>query len=349
MFEIIENIGISGSQYINALLTIAFYIVIAILVNLFITRVLKKLVSRTKTNLDDDIIRILHIPVFLTIILYSVVYSVASMNLSHDYLFYTSNFIYSVIAILWMIAFIRISNEIVKSAVNKSASDTSGLSRDIAPLLGNIIKFAIFIAGLMTLLSIWSIDITPLLASAGIVGVAAAIAAKDTLSNFFGGISIFFDKPYKIGDYIDLEGKERGEVVHIGIRSTRIKTRDDIQISIPNSIIANSKIINESAPVPKFRIRIPVGIAYGSDVDKVQSILIQIAIDNNNVHDDPEPRVRFREFGDHSLKFELLCWAEDPALRGLTIHELNLAIYNAFNKHGIEIPFPQTDINIKNK
>jgi MscS family membrane protein len=348
MFDLIENLGFSGSHYINAIFTIAFFVIIAILVNLFITRVLKKIVSRTKTNLDDNIIRILHIPVFITIILSSVTYVVDSLIINSDYYFYTTNISYSIITILWTIAFIRISSEFVNSAVNKSANDTSGLSRDIAPLLGNIIKFAIFIAGLMTMLSIWRIDITPLLASAGIVGVAAAIAAKDTLSNFFGGISIFFDKPYKIGDYIDLEGKERGEVVHIGIRSTRIKTRDDIQISIPNSIIANSKIINESAPVPKFRIRIPVGVAFGSDVDKVQSILIQIAIENNNVHEDPEPRVRFREFGDHSLKFELLCWAEDPALRGLTIHELNLAIYKAFNEQGIVIPFPQTDVHIKN-
>ncbi len=162
-------------------------------------------------------------------------------------------------------------------------------------------------------------------------------------------LSIFFDKPYKIGDYIDLEGKERGEVVHIGIRSTRIKTRDDIQISIPNSIIANTKIINESAPVPKFRIRIPIGVAYGSDLDKVQEILVRLAKENGNVHEDPEPRARFREFGDSSLKFELLCWAEDPALRGLTIHELNLAIYKAFNENGIVIPYPQTDVHIKGR
>lgn len=349
MFNLIENLGISGSHFINALLTIAVFIFIAFLVNLFITRVVKKLVSKTKTNLDDDIIRILHAPVFLTIILYSVTYAVSALRLSGDYSFYINNIVYSVIALLWLIAFLRISNEVIKSAVARSAAEPSGLSRDIAPLLGNIIKIALFIAGLMILLTIWNIDITPLLASAGIVGVAVAIAAKDTLSNFFGGISIFFDKPYKIGDYIDLEGKERGEVVHIGIRSTRIKTRDDIQISIPNSIIANTKIINESAPVPKFRIRIPIGVAYGSDLDKVQEILVRLAKENGNVHDDPEPRARFREFDDSSLKFELLCWAEDPALRGLTIHELNLAIYKAFNENGIEIPFPQADVRIKRK
>lgn len=166
-----------------------------------------------------------------------------------------------------------------------------------------------------------------------------AFAAKDTIANFFGGISIFVDRPYKIGDYIVLDKGERGEVVEIGIRSTRIKTRDDILISIPNSIIANTKIINESVPIPKFRVRIPIGVAYGSDIDLVEKTLIEIASENENILQEPEPRVRFREFGESSLNFELLCWAKEPALRGLTV-------YNNFKKKGIKIPFPQRDIHI---
>ncbi|MEW6002875.1 MAG: mechanosensitive ion channel domain-containing protein [Nitrospirota bacterium] len=149
-----------------------------------------------------------------------------------------------------------------------------------------------------------------------------------------------------IGDYIVLNTGERGEVVEIGIRSTRIKTRDDILISIPNSIIANTKIINESAPIPNFRVRIPVGVAYGSDIDVVEKTLIEIASQNENILKEPRPRVRFREFGESSLNFELLCWAKDPALRGLTVHELNKAIYKKFNERGIKIPFPQRDVHI---
>ena len=164
----------------------------------------------------------------------------------------------------------------------------------------------------MVILSIWKINITPLLASAGIAGLAIAIAAKDTLSNFFGGISIFMDRPYKIGDYIVLDSGERGEVVAIGMRSTRMKTRDDILISIPNSILANSKIINESAPVPNFRVRIPVSVAYGSDIDLVEKTLLDIASKNDQILQEPVPRVRFREFGDSALNFQLLCWAREP-------------------------------------
>ena len=158
---------------------------------------------------------------------------------------------------------------------------------------------------------------------------------------------LFRSRPYKIGDYIVLDQGERGAVVEIGIRSTRIKTRDDILISIPNSIIANTKIINESAPHPNFRVRIPASVAYGSDINKVEEILIEIASENENIISDPEPRVRFRQFGDSSLNFELHCWAKEPALRGKTIHEVNRAIYNKFHEAGITIPFPHRTVYLR--
>ncbi|BCB96620.1 hypothetical protein JZK55_15420 [Dissulfurispira thermophila] len=162
----------------------------------------------------------------------------------------------------------RISNIIIEDAIHK-VSDVTGLSKDIIPLIKNVSKIAIIIASLMVILSIWKINITPIIASAGIAGAAVALAAKDTIANFFGRISVFADKPCKIGDFIVIDKADRGEVISIGIRSTRIKTVDDIMITIPNSIIANSKIINESAPTPNIRVRIPVSVAYGSNIDLV--------------------------------------------------------------------------------
>jgi MscS family membrane protein len=169
------------------------------------------------------------------------------------------------------------------------------------------------------------------------------------IANFLGGISVFVDKPFTIGDYIVLDKGERGEVVAIGVRSTRIKTRDDVLITIPNSIVANSKIINESAPMPNFRVRIPVSVAYGSDIDLVQATLLAIAGKNENVLTDPIPNVRFREFGESALNFELLCWISEPAMRGLTVHDLNCAVYRTFSETGITIPFPQRDVHIHQK
>jgi small-conductance mechanosensitive channel len=208
-------------------------------------------------------------------------------------IFYSEGLLYSVLTVLWMITFLRISSILIEHFMHKQA-DVSGLHKDIMPVVENISKITIIVVSLMVLLSLWKINITPLVASAGIAGAVVAFAAKDTMSNVFGGISIFFDKPFKIGDYIILDKAERGEVVSIGIRSTRIKTRDDIMITVPNSIIANSKIVNESAPVPQFRIRVPVSCAYGSDIDRVEKILLEIASGNDNVLIEPLPRVRFR-------------------------------------------------------
>ncbi|MDJ0883628.1 MAG: mechanosensitive ion channel family protein [Desulfobacterales bacterium] len=183
-------------------------------------------------------------------------------------------------------------------------------------------------------------------ASAGIAGLALALAARETLANFFGGISILMDRPFKTGDFILLESGERGMVVNVGIRSTRLLTRDDIQIAIPNSIITNTKVINESAPQPRFRVRIKVGVTYDADIDHVETTLLEITQANQLVCKSPEPRVRFRSFGDSALDFELLCWANNPIDKGRLIHELNRAIYKAFKAEGIEIPFPQRDVHL---
>ncbi|MCP4663633.1 MAG: mechanosensitive ion channel, partial [bacterium] len=159
---------------------------------------------------------------------------------------------------------------------------------------------------------------------------------------------IFADTPFKVGDFIVLESGERGEVRHIGIRSSRIQTRDDIEITVPNSILANTKIINEAGgPARHHRIRVKVGVAYGSDVDQVRRILLEVAHDEPEVCQEPEPRVRFRNFGDSGLDFELLSWVDEPILRGKVLDALNTEVYKRFNAEGIEIPYPKRDLYLR--
>jgi MscS family membrane protein len=184
-------------------------------------------------------------------------------------------------------------------------------------------------------------------ASAGIAGFAVAMAAKDSLSNLFGGLTIFMDRPFRRGDYIVLNNNQRGEVVQIGIRSTRIKTRDDVMISVPNSIITNAMIVNQSSPEPMFRVRIKIGVAYGTDIRQVEEILMQQVVSTPIAAKHPEPSVRFRAFGASSLDFELLCWVRRPEDSGRLTHILNTGIYNALNEAGIKIPFPQQDVYIR--
>jgi len=253
MTELIRSLHITDSAYLNALIAVIVFIILAWFVDVFVDKVLRRFTHFTKSDLDDHVLDVIHRPLFYSVILVGLLVVFVDLNPSAKTLYILKASIYSVFTLLWCVTIIRTGNTIIGHSVS-TVQDTTGLSKDVEPLVENILLIVVIIGGAFLVLTIWNINVTPLLASAGIVGVLVALAAKDTVGNFFGGISIFVDKPFKIGDYIVLDGKERGEVVMIGIRSTRIKTRDDILITIPNSIIANSKIVNESAPQPQFRI-----------------------------------------------------------------------------------------------
>ena len=241
---------------------------------------------------------------------------------------------------------VTIGNGFAELIITSKRFFVRNIDANLVRLISRIVTLVLLCVLLWNTSDYLGMSLTAIFASAGIVGLGVALAARETLANFFGGVSIFLDRPFKSGDYIVLDTGERGQVVEVGLRSTRLLTRDDVQISIPNSLMTNTKVINESAPRPLFRVRIKVGIAYGTDVDKVEEVLLSVASHNNLVAFAPEPRVRFRNFGDSSLDFELLCWARRPEDRGRLIHGLNHQIYKAFDVAGIQIPFPQRDIHL---
>jgi small-conductance mechanosensitive channel len=334
---------LTASKYFNAGVLLLASIVGAKLVDLLVTRGLSRITARTRFTFDDRLVEILHRPLFVSIVLFGAVQAVRYLQPPAQVELYTVNLLKSAAVLLWVVALYR-SISIIFTGLAVRIVDVTGLGKELVPLLENIAKAVLLAGAAMVLLSVWEKDITPILASAGIAGFAVAFAAKDTIANFFGGVSIFMDKPFKIGDYIILDSGERGEVVEIGLRSTKIKTRDDVLISIPNSIIASSKIINESAPQPRFRVRVPISVAYGSDIDRVEELLKEIALKNEYVVEKPSPRVRFRRFGDSGLEFELLCWVIEPRYKGRAVHYLNSEIYRRFAEEGIEIPYPKMDI-----
>jgi small-conductance mechanosensitive channel len=213
------------------------------------------------------------------------------------------------------------------------------------PLVRSGLMVVLVLVAAYLVLVAWDVNVTGLVASAGIVGLALSFAAQDTLGNLVAGIAILTDKPYRIGDYIVLDTGERGEVTHIGLRSTRLLTRDDVEVSIPNGQMGRAKIVNESGgPSQKYRLRIAVPVAYGEDLDQAMELMLAAAAAHPQVCATPEPRMRLREFGDSSLRFEMLCWIEQPAQRGLVAHDLNCGIYRAFAAAGVKIPFPQRDV-----
>jgi MscS family membrane protein len=215
------------------------------------------------------------------------------------------------------------------------------------PLLELLTRLFISLGASYALLITWGVNVGAILASAGFLGVVLGFAAKDSLSNLFSGFFIMVDSPCKKGDYIQLETGERGYITEIGMRSTRLMTRDDIEVIIPNSILANTRITNESGGHHvKERIRVNVGVSYDSDIEKVKRVLLDLCQGVSGISTEPKSRVRFREMGDFSLKLQLLFWIDEPALRGSVIDVINTRIINEFREKGINIPFPQSEIKV---
>lgn len=338
--------GIDSNHFAQRMLIVFFYAILAKIADLFVDKLLMRIATRTKIEADERIIKFLHKPICLTILFFGLLHAlVIPPEITPPFNTVLLNITKTALLIVWWIVILKE----FKRLDNSSLADylqRKNIEKDIYLLIKNIFQVLIIFAGIAWILIIWDVNLTPLFASAGIAGIAIALAAKDTMANFFGGISLFADRAYKVGDYIIMNSGERGEVVHMGIRSTKIKTRDDVMISIPNSILANTMIINESAPEPRFRIRIDVGVAYGSDLREVEKTLLQIAKQNKMLADTPEPRVRARAFAESSINFQLLVWVRDPSEKGLQTHNLLMAIYEAFNKEGIIIPFPQRVVHL---
>ncbi len=338
---------VGDKPWLQALVVIASAILLAWIFDRFISASLRNLAQRTSFSIDDHLIDHLHSPIMISMVLLGLALAVNLLKISAPFDFICFSIIKTVAFIVWAVFLLRVIRSVLRH-VALNEDHVAVLHPQTLPLFENLAIIIIVVLAVYVIFSAWNVDMTAWLASAGIVGIAVGFAAKDTLANLFSGVFILADAPYKIGDYVVLETGERGEITHIGIRSTRMKTRDDIEVTVPNAIMGNTKIINESGgPYEKFRIRVKVGVAYGSDIDQVEAILMAIAEANVQVCEDPEPRVRFRAFGASSLDFELLCWVDQPAARGFVTHELLSAIYQRFNAEGVEIPFSQHDLHIK--
>lgn len=325
--------------YVLGVAMLLVSVLLAKVIDIAFTGTIKILAKRTKTTLDDDIIEQLHRPVQWSVVLAGAVFTLQMFIDSDHIADKASKVIYSLLIILWTMVGIRLSRTIFKALIKRRRGDTALISA--LPLLDNLVMIVLLVHGAFWLLDMWHVNVTPLLASAGIVTAAVALASKDTLANFFGGVSIFVDRPYRLGDYVDLGKGERGEVVDIGVRSTRILTRDDVLITVPNSVMANSKIINESGQVPRYRVRASVGVSYDADPEKVEEVLLTALEGMHEILPSPKPRVRFRSFGESSLEFQLMAWVHDPGDRGRILHEINKSIYKKLGAAGIDIPFPQ--------
>lgn len=330
---------VSSVGWVQELVLIGIFAGVAVVVDFLLTRLLRSLVARSNTDLDDRFVKLLHRPVLSTIVSLGLWIVIVRAHLAAAVQTNVGRILFTVLLIVWANFLIR-AFLLVLEGFSRLQRRKKIIDPRMLPLTSMITRVVVIGAAIYFLLAIWGLNVTPLLGTAGVIGLVLGLAARDTLGNLFSGIAIMADTPYERGDYIVLDSGERGEVTRVGLRSTRLLTRDDIEIVIPNSVMADAAIVNQSGPAAPFRIRADIQVAYGTDVDRLNEVLMDIAAKEPLLEERPEPRVRMRGFGDSGIDFQLMGWVERPAASGRALHSIYTTVYKRLEQEGIEIPFP---------
>jgi len=250
-----------------------------------------------------------------------------------------------------------IANSIVNSFLpyierNLAAKTKTAVDNVILDLFKKFSGIIIFTVGAIMALDAMGFNIMPFVAGAGVAGIAIGFAAKDTLSNLIAGVLLIIDRPFEVGDRIEVWSAPKnaatwGDVIDIGLRATKIRTTDNIVIVIPNNEIMKRDIINYTTVTKEIRVRIPIGVAYDADINKAKAIIIKTALELDWVMQKPAPKVVVRNFGDSAVDLEARIWISRPRKRMDTISHVTDRVKEVFQEEGIEIPYPKRDIYIK--
>jgi small-conductance mechanosensitive channel len=223
----------------------------------------------------------------------------------------------------------------------------SGLDRSLQYAIAQIVSNVVLVVGILIVLENTGIHLGALAVFAGAVGVGVGFGLQNIASNFISGLVILAERPITIGDRVEVAGIT-GQVQQIRARSTVIRTNDNISMIVPNTKFIDSPVTNWTYGDPRVRFRIPVGVAYGSDVAKVREALLAAGRENPNTLKEPAPSVFLQKFGESSIDFELVVWSSEMSARPSRYRsDLNFAIEQKLREAGIELPFPQRDLHIK--
>jgi small-conductance mechanosensitive channel len=308
-----------------------------------------KLSKKTKTVFDEQVLGIVTAPVFVILLLYGLLISLSQFDMDKKLIDILDKVYWAATIILVAYISIKVFKRVILVYLKIMSKKTETQADDIlAPFLGKVITVAIWIVAFVMFLKVFGIDITVFVAGMGIIGLVIAFAAQDTLSNFFAGIMILLDRPFKEGDIIMLDDSGY-EVRHIGLRSTRLfHTISNRLVTIPNNKISDHLFANLNEPDFKGRKTVEVGVGYDHDPREIGNLLIEIANSHPDayVDKDHQPHYRFQSFGDSSLNFTLTFWVKDFNDQWRVASELRERIYSRFASEGIEIPFPQRVVHM---
>ena len=337
-----------SKEILGALLILVLFWVLSHLVVMALTTWGKRLTDFTATDLDDRVLQRVIPYVSRLFIILGIYLAIRSLPLHEKLVGIASGIIYIILVVIVCNLIYHALDELLKWYVS-SQQDTSGaiMSRQMMPVAEKIVSLFLMGAALIVILKHFNYDIFSLVTALGIGSLAIGMAAKDTLAHMISGFTIMLDRPFRIGDRIQLVGGQTGDVADIGLRSTKIKTLDNQLLIIPNSDLCNTMLTNQAFPNSRAKGRINIGVAYGSDVDQVKQLLVATASEVEAVLVDPVPEAFLVSFGDSALNMALFFWVEEYSTLFAITDKINTLILKRFDEHSIEIPFPTRTVKLE--
>lgn len=334
--------------------TIVLATVVYFIVRWILGRAKKRWVKRTETRLDDHFVEFL-----LSAGLFSII-AWAAWRLIHVWSIPNAtgdsppaaNWVLAIWVGLLFLPLSRFIGDILDVVEGRViAKGETTLDETAFPLINRTVRFIILALGAVLALDLLGLNIAPLLAGAGVMGLALSLAAKDTLSNLIAGVLLIMDRPFKVGDRIELwsapnETGTWGDVIEIGLRATKIRNPDNLVIVVPNSQIMVRDIINYTMSGEDIRLRIPFSVAYESDIDRAKVLLIEAAKKVEGVKLSPAPIVIVRGFGPSDVQIQLRVWILEARNRRRIADEITGRAVAAFADAGVEIPYPKRELII---
>lgn len=320
------------------------------LIKIFFSRIIRRFTSATKTTFDDVLMDTVTPPLYWLVVVYALQFFLKRLEFIVEQFSFELEPLFFVL--FWLISF-SVSGRLVTNIAKwyedqLSATDEVELAEQLLPFLRRLLLIILVVIFIIIFLDYFDIEVGGMVATLGIGSLAIALAAKETLSDTISGFVIMMDRPYRIGDRIEVQDLNTwGDVVDIGLRSTRIRTRDNRMVIIPNSVIAKSLIVNHSYPDTQYRIQIHIGVAYGSDVEQTRQVMTDAVRQVEGVLPNRPVEALFLEFGDSALIFRVRWWLESYVDTRRMFDKVNTAIYKGLNEASITIPFPQRVITYK--
>jgi small-conductance mechanosensitive channel len=335
-------------EYIFAIIIIIASYIVGQIAKLILRKVAKRLTKKTKTSLDDEILQAIDKPILWAITIAGINIALLSLTILNNYntQIITAARITGIIIGCWTT--LRIVKGVLQWYQDEISIKTkTDMDDKYLHIFRRVINFVVYAIVGILILGQLGVEITPFVMSLGIGGLAIALALKDTLANLFSGFYMISDRAVKIGDYVEIEaagGTVKGHVKDISWRTSKLKTLTDNYVIVPNSIFANSTVINYQAPTSEMSVIIPVGVSYDADLEKVEKITNEVIVDclehvegGKKGH---KPAIRFKEFADSSINFIAIIRVKDPTNQSPVRHEFIKRLKKRYDQEGIQIPFP---------